>query len=156
MFASETYIEFRVINTGMTKLCSTCKVQKSLAEFSTLSSAKDGLSYTCKSCHRSRSTNWYTRNKPRVLDRTRAGRLDIVRKLREYKEQHGCPFCSETYHRCLHFHHLEPEHKDFNVSEGTNCGSWSKILHEISKCIVVCGNCHVKLHDGLLTHTRCQ
>jgi hypothetical protein len=46
---------------------------------------------------------------------------------------------------CLDFHHQDRVSKDEAVSRML---TWSmdKIMHEISKCIVLCSNCHRKEH----------
>lgn len=60
-----------------------------------------------------------------------------------------CVLCA--YHRCtrsLTFHHLDPSKKDFSI----NCGhahSWSSIVVELRKCVLLCHNCHNEVHDGM-------
>ena len=70
-----------------------------------------------------------------------------VRKLAiEYKGGR-CQICG--YHRCheaLEFHHLEPDQKDFSISENGYARSWAKVRTEIDKCLLVCANCHRELH----------
>ena len=43
------------------------------------------------------------------------------------------------------FHHLEPAHKDFNLSDVKN-RNYSSVLSELDKCVLLCSNCHVKRH----------
>lgn len=70
----------------------------------------------------------------------------------EYKETLSCSFCPENNSVCLDFHHKDSSKKDINVSAALNRRySKKRILEEISKCIVVCSNCHRKLHAGLIT-----
>lgn len=60
-----------------------------------------------------------------------------------------CILCG--YHRCLralHFHHLNPFEKDFNISEKY---SWEEIKEEIEKCVLLCANCHAEAHSGIIT-----
>ncbi len=47
------------------------------------------------------------------------------------------------------FHHLDPATKEFNISRAT-CGnySWDRLVKEISKCILVCANCHRKIGNA--------
>ncbi len=55
------------------------------------------------------------------------------------------------YKRCLRalsFHHLDPQKKDFRIS--ARCASWESIVHELKKCVLLCSNCHMEVHDGLL------
>lgn len=54
------------------------------------------------------------------------------------------------YNRCyraLCFHHKNPEEKEFNISSVGK--SWDSVLAEAKKCILVCHNCHMELHDNL-------
>lgn len=59
-----------------------------------------------------------------------------------------CILCG--YHRCvagLHFHHFNPHEKSCSISE---CTSWRQIKEELSKCVLVCANCHAEIHAGLV------
>lgn len=75
---------------------------------------------------------------------------EVKYKLDAFKAEHPCKFCHEARVICLSFHHLDPTTKLFNVSEGNN-RAWTAIERERDKCIVVCHNCHAKIHAGLLT-----
>lgn len=63
-----------------------------------------------------------------------------------------CSICS--YARCLsalEFHHIDPTKKDFGFgSTRANPASWEKIADELRKCVLLCGNCHRELHDGMV------
>ncbi len=62
-----------------------------------------------------------------------------------------CRVCAlSTENQNLHFHHLDPEKKDFGVGSG-NTRSWSSIMDELDKCILLCGPCHRKVHAGTIT-----
>jgi len=62
----------------------------------------------------------------------------------------ACGICS--YNKCLEsmqFHHLNPKEKDFAISSATSrIRSWSRIVEEVKKCVMLCGNCHTELHHG--------
>ncbi len=58
----------------------------------------------------------------------------------------ACERCG--YDRCvdaLHFHHLDPSQKEYRLSSG-NTRSLEKDLEEVSKCMLVCANCHAEIH----------
>lgn len=58
-----------------------------------------------------------------------------------------CAYCGENHPATLHFHHRDPEKKDFSLAEAVNYGySIERIKREIAKCIVLCANCHAKEH----------
>jgi len=72
--------------------------------------------------------------------RQKSGRTAMVKKIREYKESVGCIDCGEMYpHYVLEFDHIDPSTKVANVSR---LRSWKTAQEEMSKCEVVCGNCH--------------
>jgi 5-methylcytosine-specific restriction endonuclease McrA len=48
----------------------------------------------------------------------------------------------------LHFHHLDPNEKDFTIS-GKSV-SFEKLKKEVDKCVLVCSNCHSEIHEGLV------
>lgn len=58
----------------------------------------------------------------------------------------GYAFCQEA----LDFHHVEPEHKDFEIS-GAGIRKLSILIEEIAKCVCLCSRCHREVHAGLTT-----
>lgn len=75
------------------------------------------------------------------------------KKLREMaRESKGnrCIICG--YGKCqraLSFHHIDPTKKEFDLSSKGLTRSWEKIQKEIKKCILVCANCHMEIHEGV-------
>ena len=62
--------------------------------------------------------------------------------------ENKCSICG--YSKCksaLEFHHLDPSTKEFNLSLVGMTYSWSTILKEAAKCILLCSNCHRELHE---------
>lgn len=99
----------------------------------------------------------YTKNK-RVIDsdevRKQKAVISVVKRRQKIKEmaieyKGGC--CQKCgYNKCnsaLEFHHLDPNEKDFLVSDKGHCRSWEKVKIELDKCILVCANCHREIHD---------
>lgn len=65
----------------------------------------------------------------------------------------GCVACGESEPCCLTIHHLEPECKKFSLSPSVLIRSkipLSAINRELACAVVLCGNCHQKLHAGKL------
>ena len=62
--------------------------------------------------------------------------------------------CSEKDHVCLDLHHMRDKHD--NVAELVRAASIRKILLELPKCIVVCSNCHRKLHAGVIPSEKME
>jgi hypothetical protein len=72
----------------------------------------------------------------------------------EYKATLKCSFCKEHEPCCLDFHHIDKSKKDYEISKiAHNYYAIKTIKKEISKCIVVCKNCHAKLHHYILNKT---
>ena len=77
------------------------------------------------------------------------------KKAIEYKG--GC--CNKCgYNKCdaaLHFHHLDPLYKSFEISQNLS-GSWELIRIELDKCILLCMNCHLEEHERIDTEQRTE
>jgi len=75
------------------------------------------------------------------------------KKLRELARQYKggkCQLCGYgKSQRALIFHHLDPKKKSFGISMQGLTRSWDKIREEIDKCILLCANCHMEVHDGI-------
>ena len=79
---------------------------------------------------------------------------DRRRKLRDMAIEYGggeCQICGyKKSKRALSFHHRNPEEKDFGLSARGLTRSWEKTKIELDKCVLVCANCHMEIHDGLI------
>lgn len=63
-----------------------------------------------------------------------------------------CVICG--YNRCknaLEFHHLDPNDKETSWGEiNGSIRSWNYICEEMTKCVMLCANCHREVHEGLI------
>jgi len=60
----------------------------------------------------------------------------------------SCSNCGENDPRCLEYHHPDRTTKSDSVGNMFNTKvNKNTILTEISKCIVLCANCHRKVHQ---------
>lgn len=67
-----------------------------------------------------------------------------------------CQCCG--YDKCiqaLEFHHLDPNEKELSFNENTN-RSWHTTRNELTKCILVCANCHREIHHGYIDNSKLQ
>lgn len=73
-----------------------------------------------------------------------------IKYIANYKRNHKCVCCPEDSPCCLEFHHLDPRNKRFTISSAPcNVNITLKMLKaEIRKCVVICSNCHKKLHSN--------
>lgn len=77
--------------------------------------------------------------------RVKSRRNKLKEMLVEYKGG-KCEICG--YDKCINaldFHHLNPNEKDFTVSQYCTL-SFDKLKKEADKCILVCANCHREIH----------
>lgn len=77
--------------------------------------------------------------------------LKCQKQTKEYiqevkKQRGGCEICG--YNKCLDaldFHHLYDD-KDNNLNYLWKTGNIDRVKQEVSKCIVLCANCHRETH----------
>lgn len=95
------------------------------------------------------------RNKYKLKEKEKAKVLRARIFIKEFKKR-GCSICS--YSKCLDaliFHHIGKD-KDRAVNR---IHTIKKAQKEISKCILVCSNCHAEIHskerlEGILTGSQ--
>lgn len=87
------------------------------------------------------------------LERNEATRLAKLQYLQDYKMERGCqdPDClweGEFIPEMLDLDHINPETKNGYLrttrSQGLYQLGWDNMIAEISKCQVLCANCHRK------------
>lgn len=60
------------------------------------------------------------------------------------------PKCGyNKYMKALTFHHSDPSQKDFEISTYKTLQMSEKLIAELNKCILLCFNCHMEVHDEL-------
>lgn len=60
-----------------------------------------------------------------------------------------CAICKIEDHPIVYdFHHIDPSKKDFTIS--SRIVSWQRTVDEASKCVMLCGGCHRKVHGGIV------
>jgi hypothetical protein len=67
-----------------------------------------------------------------------------------YKLQHPCVVCGNSDPIVLEFHHIDPSKKERGVSELYSY-KLESLIKEIEKCVVVCANCHKRIHAGVVS-----
>lgn len=89
---------------------------------------------------------------------TKAQKAESVREIYEAKRvfthaikaERGCRDCGEKDPIVLDFHHIEEKHPALRKKKGARrafiCLGWDALHIEIKKCIVLCANCHRRLH----------
>ena len=77
-------------------------------------------------------------------------RLEKRTYVQEFKIKKGCEKCGyKKHHSALQFDHINRDDKEYNVSTMVLDHSLEDIKKEISKCRVLCANCHAeKTYDN--------
>lgn len=89
----------------------------------------------------------YEQKKDYYIQKAKEGKQKIKTEFEEYKKTLSCSVCGESHPATLDFHHVDRTKKDIILSQavGRNWG-WTSLKREIEKCVVLCSNCHRKLH----------
>ena len=133
------------------KKCGTCLEIRQLEDFAKRKASPSGLSYTCKFCMRIASKRHHVRHRQENIDRTARRRQACQKAWADFKSTLSCSKCPENNSCCLDFHHLDPTQKDFVIGEAALYKTLASLKAELDKCVVLCSNCHRKLHAGLIT-----
>ncbi len=136
------------------KICSSCKQCKDTSEFHKNSTKKDGLNNNCKVCAIEKSKISYAKSSDRIIKRSNEDRSSLAQIINNIKAKYKCQFCSEDDPVCLDFHHVESEEKESGISQLVYRKKRKLVFDEMRKCIIVCSNCHRKIHANKLLITK--
>lgn len=132
------------------KICSACKFSKPLVDFNKKAASKDGLQPHCRVCSKSRYKDRYDNlpsEKQRLIKRNAEQRERTRAYIREAKSV-PCTDCGNSYpYYVMDFDHLG--YKEFNVGNAVYSNlPLKRVIEEITKCEVVCSNCHrIRTHE---------
>lgn len=88
---------------------------------------------------------WYTKNKISEREHVARRKSEIKKWFKDYKKELKCSKCREDHPATIDFHHIGE--KENPVAQMVHEGySIEGIKKEIGKCIILCANCHRKLH----------
>ena len=102
----------------------------------------------CKTCTAERSKRLYREDKSGQLERVKLNNQRYRELARvfvlAYLSTHPCASCGESDPRVLEFHHQGDKESEVSRLMGRGA-SLEALKSEISKCIVLCANCHRRL-----------
>ena len=114
----------------MNKICSKCTIEKPQKDFH-VKKSENRINSWCKSC---------------VYDSQKLRWKDRKRKLVELAGG-KCSICGYDKNMAsMHFHHLDPSSKDPEFKNFKE-KPWKSVVEEISKCTLLCANCHGEIHN---------
>lgn len=134
------------------RICCTCKVELDEMNF-----AKRGKTFqgNCKECHKKYRKKHYEDNKEKYKEKAVKYRKLYNECWKKYKKTlNGCSVCEEKDSYCLDFHHTKD--KEGGIRTFVYNSSLEKLAKEIGKCIILCSNCHRKVHAGHLDVNKYQ
>jgi hypothetical protein len=132
------------------KKCSCCKQTKTVDLFFKNRSHKDGVHHECKVCAVARRGK-YPKTPGKTTPEYRHFKgVERKHKLRKWLTDNNsaCVICGENDPVCLDFHHSDPSTKEMSMSKGFRTYGIDRVIKEIDKCVLLCANCHRKLHRG--------
>ncbi len=124
--------------------------------------------YKNKERYKENRKAYYLKNKERLnklskayrkknAEKIRKAKLKIINKhkklINRYKTFKGCKICGIKDSVILQFHHINSNDKKIKISEliGLHLTMKTfkkKLKEELRKCIIICANCHLKLHNN--------
>jgi hypothetical protein len=134
-----------------TKTCTRCQKAKSVNDFNHSKTRKEGTRAHCRECEREQARAYYKKKPQAYKDRAHMQRDQMRNYLGtvcdSIKITRGCHCCGENELCTLDLHHVE---KGVPVTRALSKG-YSAFEREINKCVVLCCNCHRKVHSRLIT-----
>ena len=118
------------------RLCTVCKIEKDEQEFQRKAKFKfTGRCFSCSGGSRYKALYHYDRDKEKRAIRL-TKRLEIITAAKAIP----CSDCGQSFpEECMDFDHIGE--KSYTIAD-MKSHSVEKLLLEISKCEVVCANCH--------------
>lgn len=133
----------------ITKCCGRCKEQRPIEHYRVINSLGTRRRI-CNDCYNAKRREAYRKDstvRKGYKDSQTKRRRGIYKWLDDFKRTQQCKLCSENHPACMDFHHRDPSIKQGNITELVRRGcSRETILKEITKCDVLCANCHRKFH----------
>jgi len=133
------------------KTCTVCSKVKLENDFYYKNKSLGKLHSQCKMCYTEKRRSFYKEHyhtyrnqyRARAIERKRRLKTIIRQAMLEYLRDKSCLQCGISDARVLEFDHIDPTVKSFNIAQGiTRTLRWENILVEISKCQILCANCH--------------
>lgn len=131
-------------------ICIGCKEDKHETEFNFRNKAKGLRQRFCRPCDSAMRKASYRNHSKKTISKVNERNRKYAQEYRDWKSTQSCRVCQESASECLDLHHLDPSQKDFEISSW-RIGSRTKLWAEIAKCVVLCANCHRKVHSGRIT-----
>jgi hypothetical protein len=95
-------------------------------------------------------TRWRKKTPEKQRQYSRAAKKRSKMRIAEYFGGCCCAYCGLKDDPCIYdCHHLDPSTKEFGIGMARG-KSWEEITKELDKCVLLCSNCHRKVHSGVI------
>jgi predicted HNH restriction endonuclease len=92
-----------------------------------------------------KNRKYYEQNREKKIEYQMERYNTLLGVYTRWKKTLKCSMCGESDHNCLDFHHIDPNEKEIKISTAIGRGA-KTVVNELKKCVVVCANCHRKVH----------
>lgn len=128
------------------KQCSKCNLLLPISQFyKRTKGSRDGYQSRCKTCHKQYRQQHYQENRKKYLKKASEWNKRERQRWSKFKATLRCSICREDHPACIEFHHNDGR-KEHNIANMVGRYKMSTILKEITKCDILCANCHRKTH----------
>lgn len=120
--------------------CGKCKQTKPDEEFAWKIKSKGRRNSYCRSCQKEYRQRHYKDNHSQYRERISQWKKDQKTQFYDWLSLQSCKDCGNCDTRVLECDHLSD--KEFGISSKIGTYSFERLMIEISKCDIVCANCH--------------
>jgi len=95
-----------------------------------------------KAKHKEYSKKYYEENKKKIIATSLESKKKARADWQKFKATLACEKCGQNHPATLDFHHIVRDKSNRKVNQLTKIGSYLAARQEITKCSVLCANCH--------------
>lgn len=128
-----------------------CGAGKHYVDTSMFHKKGTGTQPNCRDCQNRLNRERYKSNKDSHIQAVKQNTKARSELFAGWKSQLKCECCGESFSQCLDFHHIDSSSKEFTLSEAIGRYGLLRMVEELKKCVVLCKNCHCKVHANVLT-----
>lgn len=124
--------------TESNKICSQCKVEKSIDNFGFNSKVYNKRRSNCKDCQNEKVRK--SRLKNHKIKYVKSSKHDFIW---DFLLSVKCQICGNSDPQVLEFDHIDWTEKEQGISSLFH-STYEVLISELEKCRVLCSNCHIK------------
>jgi hypothetical protein len=95
-----------------------------------------------KAKHKQYAKKYYEKNKASVIKKAKLNKKKNRAEWQAFKATLSCQKCGQNHPATLDFHHIVMDKSNKKLNYLTKIGAYHLAKQEITKCAVLCANCH--------------